>query len=179
MRYAIVVAALLLNTTVNAQTFTLRSSDLGGQATEKQALNGSGCNGENMSPQLSWEYPPAGTKSFAVTVFDESAPTGSGWWHWLVFDIPSTARELKSGAGNPSLNIAPGGSVQSITDFGKHGYGGPCPPEHSNAHKYVVTIYALKTEKLGLDPTANPALVGFMLEQNVIEKSSLIFYYKR
>jgi len=179
MKKAILIASMFASISLYAQTFTLKSNELGGQATEKQVFNGFSCNGKNLSPQLFWENPPEGTKSFAVTIFDGDAPTGSGWWHWLIFDIPTTVKELKSGAGNISLNLAPNGSIQSNTDFKTQGYGGPCPPEGSKAHKYVITVFALKTEKLGLDATANPALVGFTLEQNVIEKSSLIFYYKR
>ena len=179
MKNIILIAALFASITLNAQTFTLRSNELGGQATEKQVFNDFGCTGKNLSPQLFWENAPTGTKSFAVTIYDKDAPTGSGWWHWLIFDIPATTKELKSGAGNLLLNLAPSGSVQSVTDFKSQGYGGPCPPEGSKAHQYIVTVYALKTEKTGLDATANPALVGFMLEQNAIEKSSLIFYFKR
>lgn len=163
----------------SAQTFTLRSNEIGGQATSKQLLNGFGCTGQNVSPQLSWENAPAGTKSFAVTIHDENAPTGSGWWHWLIFDIPASAAELKSGAGNVNQKLAPAGAIQSVTDFKTTGYGGPCPPEGHGPHKYVITVHALKTEKLGLDANANPALVGFMLNQNLIQKSSMVFYYQR
>jgi Raf kinase inhibitor-like YbhB/YbcL family protein len=179
MKKIILIASMFSATSLYAQTFTLKSNELGGQATDKQVFNGYGCIGKNLSPQLFWGNPPTGTKSFAVTIFDEDAPTGSGWWHWLIFDIPISVKELKSGAGNVSLNLAPNGSIQSNTDFKTQGYGGPCPPEGSKPHKYLVTVFALKTEKLGLDATANPAMVGFMLEQNAIEKSSLIFYYKR
>lgn len=179
MKKIILIASMFATISLQAQTFTLKSNELGGQATEKQVFNGYGCNGKNLSPQLFWGKPPTGTKSFAVTIFDENAPTGSGWWHWLIFDIPISVKELKSGAGNVSLNLAPNGSTQSNTDFKTQGYGGPCPPEGSKPHKYLVTVFALKTEKLGLDATANPAMVGFMLEQNAIEKSSLIYYYKR
>ncbi|MBX9734991.1 MAG: YbhB/YbcL family Raf kinase inhibitor-like protein [Chitinophagaceae bacterium] len=161
------------------QTFTLKSNDLGGQATTKQVFDNFGCTGENKSPQLFWEHIPKGTKSFAVTIFDESAPTGSGWWHWLIFNIDSSVTELKSDAGNITKNIAPKNAIQSITDFGSQGYGGPCPPENSGFHKYIITVYALKVSSLGVDARANPALVGFMLNQNTIEKASLIFYYKR
>ncbi|CAN5568507.1 YbhB/YbcL family Raf kinase inhibitor-like protein [soil metagenome] len=179
MKKIILIASFFANITLNAQTFTLKSNELGGQASEKQVFNSFGCNGKNLSPQLFWENPPADAKSFAITIFDEDAPTGSGWWHWLIFDIPATVNELNSGAGNISLSLSPRGSIQSITDFKSQGYGGPCPPERDKSHKYIVTVYALKTEKLGLDSTANPALVGFMLGQNLVEKSSLIFYYKR
>ncbi|HEX8548052.1 MAG TPA: YbhB/YbcL family Raf kinase inhibitor-like protein, partial [Cytophagaceae bacterium] len=122
---------------------------------------------------------PKDTKSFAITIFDQDAPTGSGWWHWLIFDVPSDITTLKAGAGNPDNKNAPDGCIQSLTDFKAYGYGGPCPTEGSGHHKYEVTIYALNVNKLGLDRSANPALVGFMLNQHTIDKASLIFYYKR
>lgn len=163
-----------------AQTFTLKSNELGGQATVKQVYNGFGCKGKNQSPQLSWQNAPDSTQSFAVTIHDESAPTGgSGWWHWLIFDINKHVTELKTDAGNITKTIAPEGAIQSKTDFGKFGYGGPCPPVGHGFHKYTITVYALKVEKLGLDSTANPALVGYMLEQNTFEKASMVFYCKR
>ncbi|MFZ5973295.1 MAG: YbhB/YbcL family Raf kinase inhibitor-like protein [Bacteroidota bacterium] len=173
------LSLMLMAHLVGAQTFTLKSDEMGGQATSLQVFNGFGCAGNNVSPQLYWENPPAATKSFAITIYDEDAPTGSGWWHWLIFDIDKHASEIKSNAGSLQSGLAPAGSIQSKTDFGVSGYGGPCPPEGDKAHRYVVTIYALKTDKLGLDADANPALVGFMLEQNTIEKASLIFYYRR
>jgi Raf kinase inhibitor-like YbhB/YbcL family protein len=179
MKTLSILLAFCWSLTLNAQTFTLKSNELGGQATEQNILNGSGCTGSNLSPQLYWENPPIGTKSYAVTLFDEDAPTGSGWWHWLIFDIPLQVKELKKGVGNISLKTAPSGSVQSITDFKSCGYNGPCPPAGDKAHRYVITVYALKTEKLGIDTTANPALVGFLLNQNAIEKASIMFYYKR
>ena len=163
----------------NAQTFTLKSNDVGGQATNKQVFNGFGCTGENISPELHWENPPEGTKSFAVTIYDRDAPTGSGFWHWLVFDIPANTTELKTGAGDISKNLAPPNCIQSVTDFGKPGYGGPCPPVGHGFHTYIITVYALKVDKLGLDKNTNPPLVGFNLFANTIEKASIIMYYKR
>ncbi|OJH13193.1 kinase inhibitor [Flavobacterium psychrophilum] len=163
----------------NAQTFTLKSNDIGGQATNKQVFSGFGCTGGNTSPELSWSNAPVGTKSFAVTMYDPDAPTGSGWWHWVVFDIPENEMQLKQNAGNLTLDLAPNGSVQSLTDFGKAGYGGPCPPEGHGFHQYIITVYALKTKMLGLDKNANPALVGYYLNGNTIEKASIVAYYKR
>jgi Raf kinase inhibitor-like YbhB/YbcL family protein len=130
-------------------------------------------------PNLSWTNAPEGTKSFAVTMYDPDAPTGSGWWHWLIFDIPVNATELKQNAGNIDQAIAPAGAVQSITDFGKAGYGGPCPPVGHGFHQYIITVYALKTDKLGLDKNANPAMVGYYLNSNTLQKASLVMYYKR
>ncbi|MBN8686150.1 MAG: YbhB/YbcL family Raf kinase inhibitor-like protein [Chitinophagales bacterium] len=179
MKSLLLTIALFVSIVLQAQTFTLRSDELGGQASLRQAANIFGCKGENSSPQLYWVNIPEGTQSFAVTIFDESAPTGSGWWHWLIFDIDKSVRELKSGAGNPLNNVSPAQAIQSKTDFGSAGYGGPCPPPGSGIHRYVITLYALKVSKLGLTADANPALVGYNLEQNVIQKTSLVFYYQQ
>jgi Raf kinase inhibitor-like YbhB/YbcL family protein len=171
---------LLSSSTIFAQkTFTLSSKDLGGQATKTEEFAGFGCTGKNQSPQLSWSNAPEGTKSFAITMYDPDAPTGSGWWHWIVFDIPSDCTELITNAGNTAVNLAPKGTVQSITNFGTTGYGGPCPPENHGIHQYIITIYALKTDKLGLDATANPAIVGYYLWMNTLSKASIVTYYQR
>lgn len=166
-------------TFINAQTFTLKSEDIGGQITNKQVFNGFGCTGENVSPQLSWSDAPEHTKSFAITVYDPDAPTGSGWWHWVAFDIPANVSQLKRNAGNISKSLMPEGSVQSITDYGQAGYGGPCPPEGDDDHQYIFTIYALSIDKLGLDANASPALVGYYLHTNAIAKASIVSYFKR
>ena len=177
--HSIIAACLFLSTVSFGQTFTLKSSDVGGQATDQQVFNGFGCSGANISPELSWSNAPAGTKSFAVTMYDPDAPTGSGWWHWVMFDIPATTTELPTNAGNVKLNLAPKGSIQSVTDFGVPGYGGPCPPQGDASHQYIITVYALKVEKLGLDQSASPALVGFSLHGATIAKASIVMYYKR
>ncbi len=178
----IALAATLLIGTITlaeAQTFTLKSSSIGGQATNKEVFNGFGCTGDNISPQLAWENVPANTKSFAVTIYDEDAPTGSGFWHWVVFDIPASVQELKAGAGNLGNNIAPKVAIQSLTDFGQKGYGGPCPPVGHGIHKYTITVHALDTEKLGPDSNTNPALVGFNINGHTMGKASLVMYYQR
>lgn len=180
--HLMVLAALLLFATVatvQAEGFTLVSKDLGGQLTNAQVFAGFGCTGKNISPQLQWKNAPAGTKSFAVTVYDPDAPTGSGWWHWVLFNIPASVSQLPADAGNPAKNLAPKGSIQSITDYGKPGFGGACPPVGDKPHRYVFTVYALKVEKLELDATASPAMVGFNLNQNALAKASLISYYGR
>lgn len=159
---------------LSAQTFTLKSNEIGGQATNRQFFNGFGCHGENISPELSWENAPAGTQSFAVTIYDKDAPTGSGFWHWLIFNIPANVMELKSNAGDVNKTIAPQGAVQSISDFGKAGYGGPCPPA-GPIHEYLITVYALKST-LSLDRNTGPALVGFNLNANTIAKASIVMY---
>jgi Raf kinase inhibitor-like YbhB/YbcL family protein len=171
---------LLLGTTVFGQkTFTLSSKDLGGETTKVQEFNGFGCSGNNESPQLSWKNAPEGTKSFAITMYDPDAPTGSGFWHWVVFDIPADTNELVTSAGNVTLNLAPKGAIQSKTDYGINGFGGPCPPIGHGLHQYIITVYALKTDKLGLDANINPAVVGFYLWNNTLAKASIVAYYKR
>ncbi len=161
------------------KTFTLSSNDLGGQATKTQEFNGFGCTGKNESPQLSWENAPEGTKSFAITMYAPDAPTGSGWWHWLVFDIPSNVNELAATAGNPALGKMPKDAIQSITDYGAKGFGGPCPPPGHGLHQYIITVHALKTDKLGLDENTNPAVVGYYLWNNTLAKASMVAYYQR
>jgi len=173
------ITMILVSSLSFAQTFMLKSKDIGGQMTLQQVLNGFGCVGKNLSPQLSWENPPSGTKSFAITVYDKDAPTGSGWWHWVVFDIPASATGLTQGAGDVSKKLLPPGAIQSITDFGQPGYGGPCPPQGDKPHQYVVTLYALKTDKLGLDAKASPALVGYYIYGNTLAKASIVAYYQR
>lgn len=162
-----------------SQTFTLSSRDLSGQATSIEEFNGFGCTGKNQSPQLAWENVPEGTKSFAITMYDPDAPTGSGWWHWVMFDIPAGTKELATNAGNLEMNLAPINSIQSITNYGVAGYGGPCPPEGHGPHQYVITVWALKVDKLGLDANTNPAIVGYYLGNNTLAKSSIVAYYER
>ncbi|UUC46457.1 YbhB/YbcL family Raf kinase inhibitor-like protein [Flavobacterium cerinum] len=175
----VIVVGLFLSLTTKAQTFTLKSSDLQGQATHKQVYNGFGCTGSNISPQLSWENAPQGTKSFAIVMYDPDAPTGRGWIHWTVFDIPAGTKELKSGSGDTSKTTLPKEIIQGIADYGTYGYGGPCPPEGDKPHKYEITVFALKTEKLGLDKNANPSLVGFYINANMLAKATLTAYYQR
>jgi Raf kinase inhibitor-like YbhB/YbcL family protein len=170
---------LLFVATVGAQEFTLKSDDLRGQLTQAQVFSGFGCSGKNISPSLKWTNAPGNTKSFAVTVYDPDAPTGSGWWHWVIFNIPAGVNELKADAGRIEKKLAPAGSIQSVTDFGKPGFGGACPPQGDKAHRYIFTVHALNVAKLDLDEKASPAMVGFVLSSNTIAKASLIAYYQR
>ncbi len=170
---------LIASCVAQTKTFTLSSGTVGGQAIPDQVFNGFGCTGGNISPQLTWSYAPDGTKSFAITMYDPDAPTGSGWWHWVAFDIPVHINELPAGAGSKGLGAMPAGCVQSMTDFGVAGYGGPCPPEGHGPHQYIITVHALKTDKLGLEASANPAMVGFNLSAQTLAKASIVFYYER
>lgn len=141
----------------------------------KYVFNAFGCTGKNSSPELHWSNPPEGTKSLAITVYDPDAPTGSGWWHWTVFNIPVEISSLKEGEDFKLLkNI-----VQGRTDFGKPGYGGPCPPEGDRPHHYIFTLHAIKEEKLSLDSNASGAMVGFTLNANTLDKRSFTGMFGR
>jgi Raf kinase inhibitor-like YbhB/YbcL family protein len=141
-----------------------------------QVFNGFGCTGKNISPEIKWSDLPAGTKSLALTVYDPDAPTGSGWWHWVVFNISPETLGL---AANASKGAMPGGAVQSLTDYGKTGYGGACPPPGNKPHRYIFTLYALKADKLPLDAKAMPAMVGYYLNQNKIATAQMTLTYGR
>lgn len=170
---------ILTTTLFGQKTFTLSSQNLGGEATTVQEFNGFDCSGDNKSPQLSWKNVPEGTKSFAITMYDPDAPTGSGFWHWIVFDIPANVNELVTNAGNVELDLLPQGVIQSITDYGIKGFGGPCPPMGDTPHRYIITVYALKVDKLGLNEDTMPAMVGFNLWNQTLAKASIIVYYGR
>ena len=139
---------------------------------------GFGCSGGNKSPQLAWSGAPDGTKSFALTVYDPDAPTGSGFWHWVVVNIPPTVTELPLDAGNPKSNALPRGARQIRTDFGVPGYGGPCPPSGDHPHRYIFTIYAVGADQLMVGDTTTAAVVGFMLHFNTLAKAELDGFYK-
>lgn len=160
-------------------TFVLTSTDLHTDrpVASAQVYNGMGCDGQNQSPQLSWKGAPKGTKTFAITMYDPDAPTGSGWWHWLVFNIPADVTSLPTGAGDPSKNLLPAGASQGNTDFGAPGYGGPCPPP-GNPHRYVVTVYALN-ESLSIPANVTAAVVGFNIHAHIIGKATLTARYGR
>jgi Raf kinase inhibitor-like YbhB/YbcL family protein len=152
------------------------SNDLGGQLTKTQEFDGFGCNGANLSPQLMWKDAPADTKSFAITMYDPDAPTGSGWWHWVVINIPANVRKLDTGASPKAM---PKGAVEIVNDYGISAYGGPCPPKGDKAHRYIFTVYALDVAKLDLKSETNTPVAGFMINAHTIAKASLISYYGR
>ncbi|MEP6720237.1 MAG: YbhB/YbcL family Raf kinase inhibitor-like protein [Variovorax sp.] len=161
--------------------FALTSPSIkpGSMLTEAQVFNGFGCTGKNVSPALTWSGAPKDTKSFAVTVYDPDAPTGSGWWHWVVYNIPATATGLPEGAGLPDGKDLPAGSAQGRTDFGAPGFGGACPPKGDKPHRYVFTVYALKTDKLDIPPDGTAALVGYMVNANKLAAATFTAKYGR
>lgn len=154
--------------------FRLTSSDIadGNRLPDAQVLDGMGYSGGNISPHLAWSGAPEGTKSFVVTCYDPDAPTGSGWWHWVVANIPAGITELPRGAGGANGNL-PSGAMQTRTDFGGAGYGGAAPPP-GPAHRYIFTVHALSVDKLDVQADSGAALVGFMVHMNTLGKAELV-----
>ena len=182
MRSTVVALSILAGASAaHAAGFTLTSPTIkpGSMLTEAQVFKGFGCEGKNTSPALKWSGAPSGTKSYAVTVYDPDAPTGSGWWHWVVYNIPATATELPEGAGGTDGKGLPAGAAQGRTDFGSAGFGGACPPKGDKPHRYIFTVHALKTDKIEVPADASAALVGFMLNANRLAKASFEARYGR
>ena len=179
----VLLALAVLPAASFAADFRLTSPTVkdGGTVSNEHVYSGFGCSGHNVSPELRWEQAQKETKSFAVTVYDPDAPTGSGWWHWVIFNIPPSVTSLPAGAGNYPVasSRAPQGSIQSMTDFGQPGYGGPCPPKSDKPHRYIFTVYALKVDQLPLKQEASGAMVGFYLNQNALGKASFTARYGR
>ncbi len=175
------LAALLAAAPAAAKDFKLTSPDVANRKTitEPFLYKGFGCEGGNTSPALAWKGAPAETKSFAVSVYDPDAPTGSGWWHWVVYNLPASTTTLARGVGDTSGSQLPAGSIQARTDFGTTGYGGPCPPPGAKPHRYVFTVHALKIDVLPIPVDASPAMVGFMVRLNSLDKATLTARYGR
>lgn len=157
-----------------AQTFTLKSNDLGGQFNQSQYANSFGCNGGNVSPELHWENAPKETRAFAITIYDKDAPTGSGFWHWMVVNIPASTSAISTNAGSLQANLLPSGSITINNDAGQACYIGPCPPAGSS-HQYVITVYALKAP-IAYSAGTSSAVVGFMINNSCLARASLVAY---
>lgn len=172
---------LCFSSWVHAEGFSVTSPTIQSEQRlgDAHVFNSFGCAGGNLSPALAWKNPPAGTKSFAITVYDPDAPTGSGWWHWVVFNIPASVQALPENAGSADGQRLPQGAVQGRTDFGAPGYGGACPPQGSAAHRYQFTVHALKVERLNLPADASAAMVGYMINSNRLGVASLQAKYSR
>jgi Raf kinase inhibitor-like YbhB/YbcL family protein len=186
MRIPLAVTALALSISLplgaqGAASFTLSSKEVaqGRTIPIEQVFGGMGCTGKNMSPSLSWKGAPAAARSFALTMYDPDAPTGSGWWHWVVYDIPGSVSALTAGAGDPAKKLLPPGAAQGNTDFGAPGYGGPCPPVGDKPHHYVFTLYALDAAKLDVPANATAAYVGFNIHAHTIGKATFTALYGR
>jgi Raf kinase inhibitor-like YbhB/YbcL family protein len=181
---AVVMAIGALGATgAYAKGMKLASGEVQNSETIKmeQVLNTFTCTGQNISPSLSWSGAPKGTKSFVVTIYDPDAPTGSGWWHWVVINIPPSTTSLPKNAGDPAANLMPAGAMQTRTDFGKPGYGGPCPPKGDKPHHYHITVYAVDEDKLQFaeNDQASAALVGYELHFHTLGKASVVGLFGR
>ena len=181
MKHHAVFAAALIAAAHAQAAFVLESPDIKANSTidKKFEANVFGCSGENKSPALKWSGAPKDTRSFAVTVYDPDAPTGSGFWHWFAYNIPASVNELPANAGAQGGANLPKGASQNRIDYGFAAWGGPCPPEGDKPHRYVFTVYALKTEKLDLPPDATAAVAGFMTNANSIGKATFTANYGR
>ncbi len=176
------VVTLGSQATLAKEAFKLTSADIKPNAKIdiKHVFKGFGCEGGNVSPALAWRGAPAGTKSFALLVHDANAPTGgAGWWHWVVYNIPADAKAIDQGAGTADGAKLPKGALQTNTDFGAQGWGGPCPPQGHGVHNYVFTLHALKTDKLELPTGATASLAGYMINANSLAKTTLRGVYSR
>ncbi len=179
---AVLVAGLIAAPVAQAQ-MKVTSDDIknGAVGTKEMEANVFGCNGQNHSPSLKWTGAPAGPKSFAINLYDPDAPTGSGFWHWVVFNIPVSTTSLPKNAGDVKEKLMPEGVIQSRTDYGFDGYGGPCPPQGDKPHHYKLTVYAVDEDKLQFakDDQVSPAVVGFELHFHSKAKAALNWTYSR
>ncbi len=146
---------------------------------DKYTANSFGCSGQNLSIPLTWKNVPKDAKSLALTMYDPDAPTGSGFWHWLVVNIPVSTNSLAEEAGAAGNAKLPAGAVHARNDAGTVAYFGPCPPKGDKAHRYIFTIFAVKTDKLNVDANTSGAVVGFMLHFNTLAKASVTYRYGR
>jgi Raf kinase inhibitor-like YbhB/YbcL family protein len=154
-------------------SFTVESDDLEeGQPLASEFAHTS-LGGGNVSPHLRWSGFPPDTKGFVVTIFDPDAPTGSGFWHWVVVGLPATTTELPRGAGSGDMQGLPSGAFHVRNDFGEKAFGGAAPPAGDRPHRYVIAVHALDTDDLGLDDSVSPAAVGFNLAFHTIARATL------
>ena len=180
-RIGLIIGLFMASTAVGAGGFTLASPTIksGAVLAGDQVFDGFGCSGKNLSPALKWTAGPTGTKSYSINVYDPDAPTGSGWWHWVVYNIPAEVTQLAAGAGDQSGKLLPPAALQGRNDFGSHAFGGACPPKGDKPHRYVFTVHALRIEKIDVPADASAALIGFMVNANSLGKASFSAKYGR
>ncbi|EGR1834518.1 kinase inhibitor [Vibrio cholerae] len=169
-----VLAAAITFPALSSPVMTLTSQDIqeGSRMANQFVFNGFGCSGDNLSPQLSWNNAPKGTKSFAITAYDPDAPTGSGWWHWVALDIAADQHNVARGAAKQLKGVR-----ELNNDYGFSGFGGACPPQGHVMHRYQFTVWALPFEKMEIPQGASNALVGFMLRANTLGQATLTATY--
>ncbi|ARE38847.1 Phospholipid-binding protein [Rhodovulum sp. P5] len=175
----LMAAALALAATPVAAEMTLTSPDIAPDSAigADFVFDGFGCTGPNLSPALEWSGAPEGTGSYILTVYDPDAPTGSGFWHWSLFNLSADTTSLPQGAGKTA--DLPDGAVQARNDYSQNAYGGPCPPEGDAPHRYIFTIYAMPQDKLPIGETASGAFVGFFAHTSALDSASFTALYGR
>ncbi|GAA1599984.1 YbhB/YbcL family Raf kinase inhibitor-like protein [Leucobacter chromiireducens subsp. chromiireducens] len=155
-------------------SFTLTSTDIQDGEPLPAELYAAYAGGSNRSPQLSWSGFPEGTKSFAMTCFDPDAPTGSGFWHWSVANIPLSVTELAAGAGAPGSELLPEGALTMPNEMREPAFTGAAPPEHTGVHHYWFVVHALDVERIEVDPQATPAVMGFTMRDAVLARAIIV-----
>jgi Raf kinase inhibitor-like YbhB/YbcL family protein len=182
----IVRAAVLAVGAASAQAdsagFSLSSTDFqpGRPIPAAQLFDQYGCTGQNRSPALQWHAPPAGTKSYAVTMFDlDESGAPSGWWHWVVYDIPASASGLAQNAGRLNSSDLPPGAIQGRTDMSQDAYHGPCPDKGQPPHRYLITVYALSVNRLPVPPEASGAMVSYTVRSYTLGRATLTARFGR
>jgi Raf kinase inhibitor-like YbhB/YbcL family protein len=157
-----------------------RDSKLAAKVPEEYTANLFGCTGGNMSPPLQWSGAPAGTKSFVVTLFDpDEHGDPSGWWHWIIYNLPANVTSLPKGAGVEHSSVLPAGTQQGRTDLGNDAYHGPCPDKGDPPHRYTFTVYALSVEKVDVPPDSSGAMVVSTAKEHLLGKAVFIAHYGR
>jgi len=168
MKYIIILVLSVFTQTTHAITLTSTDITEGEMLSNDFVYNGFGCKGANKMPNLSWSDLPEGTKSLAITVYDPDAPTGSGWWHFISFNIPADATSLTADNYQAATN-----------DYGQAEFGGACPPQGHGMHRYIFTLHALSVESLDVTKDTPPAVVRYMIHANQIDSASITAVYKR
>jgi Raf kinase inhibitor-like YbhB/YbcL family protein len=156
-------------------SFTVTSTDIadGKQLDHEHVHTGVAPDAGNESPALAWSRFPEETKSFAVTCFDPDAPTPSGFWHWVLVDLPASTTSLGSNAGAAGAAL-PGGAFHARNDWGSKDYGGAYPPPGDVAHRYYFVVHAVDVETLGVDDSASPAVVSFHLALHTLARAIIV-----
>lgn len=170
---------ILLLTLLSFRTYAMNVTVAGTKASYLQnyhVYNGMGCKGRNSIPEIHWSDLPNEAKYVGVTIYDPDAPTGAGWWHWVILNIP--AQKFSHIGVGVYKRVMQQGGLETMTSFGKPGYGGPCPPKGDTPHRYIVTVFAQK-DRIELKQSAQPALAGFMLNRHSLMKASATLLYGR